>query len=293
MADDPPPEADPPATGSGSGAGATCRVTATAHIALHGVASPFDGTREEWEDYAERLENYFIANDIKDPVKQRAILLNCVGASTYRLIKTLSLPGKPNDLSFADLVKRVKTHFNPKPSVTIKRYEFKTRKQKPGESVAKYLAALRKIAEHCDYGSSLNDMLRDRLVCGTADERVQRRYLQESTLTYATARDMALASETAEKDAKRLHETSSEPTPARQEKAEVFKVTPKPTKTRSGASRGIQSDCYRCGGKHAPATCKFKSYECHYCHKKGHIATACRKRKAQAKREAEQDARVH
>ena len=298
MSDDDPP-ADPSATssssssGSGSGSGSGAIVTAAAPIALHGVASPFDGTREEWEDYAERLENYFIANDIKDPVKQRAILLNCVGASTYRLIKTLSLPGKPSDLSFADLVQKVKTHFNPKPSVTIKRYEFNTRKQKPGESVAEYIAALRKIAEHCDYGSSLNDMLRDRLVCGTSDERVQRRYLQESTLTYATARDMALASETAEKDSKRLHETSSEITPAHQEKAEVLKVTPKPTKMRGGASRGTQNDCYRCGGKHSPAICKFKSYECHYCHKKGHIATACRKRKAQSKHESEQDARAH
>ena len=192
MSDDDPP-ADPSATSSssGSGSGSGAIVTAAAPIALHRVASPFDGTREEWKDYAERLDNYFIANDIKNPVKQRAILLNCVGASTYRLIKTLSLPGKPNDLSFADLVQRVKTHFNPKPSITIKRYEFNTRKRKPGESIAECIAALREIAEHCDYGSSLNDMLRDRLVCGTADERVQCRYLQESTLTYETARDMA------------------------------------------------------------------------------------------------------
>ena len=136
-------------------------------------------------------------------------------------------------------------------------------------------------------------MLRDRLVCGTSDERVQRRYLQESTLTYATARDMALASETAEKDSKRLHKASSEITPAHQEKAEVLKVTPKPTKTRGGASRGTQNDCYRYGGKHSPATCKFKSYECHHCHKKRHIAIACRKRKVQSKRESEEDARAH
>ena len=288
------PPGDPPADPSaGSGAGTGVTATAAAPVALHGVASPFDGNQEEWEDYAERLENYFIANDITDPVKQRAILLNCVGASTYRLIKTLSLPGKPKDLTFTDIVDRVKTHFNPKPSVTIKRYEFNTRKQKPGESVAEYIASLRKIAEHCDYGPVLNDMLRDRLVCGTADERVQRRYLQESTLTYTKARDMALASETADKDSKRLHEASGEATSAGQVKAEVLKVSSKPSKTGSGASRGPQNECHRCGGKHPPTTCKFKSYECHYCHKKGHIASACRKKKAQLKRESEQNARAH
>ena len=110
-------------------------------VAMYGVVSPFDGKQEEWVDYAERLENYFIANDIEDPAKRRAILLNGVGASTYRLIKTLSLPGKPKDLSFADIVERVHKHFNPKPSAIIERYEFSTRKQKPGETVAEYVAA--------------------------------------------------------------------------------------------------------------------------------------------------------
>ena len=111
-----------------------------------------------------------------------------------------SLHGKLKDLSFADIVERVKTHFNPKPSAIIKCYKFNTRTQKPGESVAEYVASLCKIAEYCDYGATLNlnDMLRDRLVCGTADKRVQRCYLQETTLTYTQARDMALASETAD-----------------------------------------------------------------------------------------------
>ena len=57
-----------------------------------GVVSPFDGNQEEWAEYAERLEHYFTANDIVDIAKRRAILLNGVGAPTYRLIKTLSLP---------------------------------------------------------------------------------------------------------------------------------------------------------------------------------------------------------
>ena len=70
--------------------------------------------------------------------------------------------------------------------------------------MAEYVTALRKIAEHCEYGEILNDMLRDRLVCGIADKRVQNRYLRETKLTYTEARDMALAAETADKDSKRL-----------------------------------------------------------------------------------------
>ena len=52
-------------------------------------------------------------------------------------------------------MEKVKTHFNPKPSPIIKRFEFNTRKQRPGETVAEYVTALRKIAEHCENGEIL------------------------------------------------------------------------------------------------------------------------------------------
>ena len=92
----------------GGGGGSSVRVAG-----LIGVVSSFDSDQEEWAEYAERREQYFIANDITDAAKQRVILLNAVGPSTYRLIKTLSLPETPKDHTFEELVSRVATHFSP------------------------------------------------------------------------------------------------------------------------------------------------------------------------------------
>ena len=78
------------------------------------------------------------------------------------------------------------------------------RRQARGESINTYVAALRSIAEHCEYGAVLNDMLRDRLVCGIHDQGIQRRLLQQTDLTFDKALEVALASEAAEKDSKRL-----------------------------------------------------------------------------------------
>ena len=181
---------------------ATAAVPTVRVAGLVGVVAPFNGKEEEWIDYAEQLEHYFIANDITDVTKKRAILLNAVGASTYRLIKTLALPGVPKDFTFEQIVKKVTAHYNPKPFVIIKRFEFNTRVQKEGESVAEFVVALRKITEHCEFGTFLDNLLRDRLVCGVFDKKVQHRFLQESKLTYKQALDMALAAEAARKDAK-------------------------------------------------------------------------------------------
>ena len=59
------------------------------------------------------------------------------------------------------------------------------------------MTELRQSSKHCDFGESLNDMLRDRLVC---DSRIQRRLLSELNLTFQKAYDLALVMEIADKD---------------------------------------------------------------------------------------------
>ena len=61
------------------------------------------------------------------------------------------------------------------------RYKFHQRAQKDGESVAQYLAALRKLAEKCEFGEFLDQALRDKLVCGIRNETIQRRLLTEKS----------------------------------------------------------------------------------------------------------------
>ena len=49
-----------------------------------------------------------------------------------------------------------------------------------------------------------------------------------------------------------------------------------------------KSECSRCGGKHEPARCLFRQYECNHCKKKGHLARMCRK-KGQQQQQTDED----
>ena len=71
--------------------------------------------------------------------KKRAILLSVCGAATYKLIRSLVHPHKPTDKTFEEIVKLVKHHHEPPPSEIVQRFNFNTRVQKEGESVAELI----------------------------------------------------------------------------------------------------------------------------------------------------------
>ena len=48
--------------------------------------------------------------------------------------------------------------------------------------MADYSASLCRLAEHCNYGDTLEKMVRDRLVWGINDAGIQRKLLQENDL---------------------------------------------------------------------------------------------------------------
>ena len=65
------------------------------------------------------------------------------------------------------------------------------------------MAELRQLSEHCEFGAYLDDMLRDRLVCGINNDSIQRRLLAETPpLTFKKALEMSQGMEMAASNVK-------------------------------------------------------------------------------------------
>ncbi|TWW77348.1 hypothetical protein D4764_12G0007380 [Takifugu flavidus] len=128
--------------------------------AMIGSTAPFDGQSQKWEEYCEVLHHFFRANGIDDAGRRKDILLSAVGSQTYSLMRNLiSPPNRVGDKTFDELVKLLKDHFNPKPSEIVQRCKFNSRYRKQGETVMEFVAVLRKLAQDCNYGDKLSEMI--------------------------------------------------------------------------------------------------------------------------------------
>ena len=222
------------------------------------VATRYFGTLDKydpeecWTNYSERVEQFFIINEIEDDKKKVAIFLSSAGAKVYGLLKNLLSPVVPSTKTFAELSSILKAYYEPEPLVIAERFKLLKRDQKEGESTQEYYATIRELSKTCSYGNFLEEAVRDKFVCGLKDVKIQRRLLAETKLTAEKALKLATAWE--------LAHLEQEPVRS----AAVFKVEESSGK------------CFRCGKfNHHPGNCRFKNATCFGCQKSGHISRMC------------------
>ena len=143
----------------------------------------------------------------------------------------------PAEKDYAAIVAKLKAHFEPKATnVLAHRYTFHQRNQGPNESITDYMAELRRLASLCDFGSFLDQALRDRLVFGIASVTVQKRLLTEKEPTLGGLMEIALGLEAAQKNAQKLN-------PA--EASQLYRMGRRQQTTRN-TPKGEKKPCYRC-----------------------------------------------
>ena len=238
-------------------------------MAIFGQLQAFNPDTDSVTAYIERVHLFFAANEIPDK-KTVAVFLSTIGGKTYELLRNLVSPKPPESLRLSELTDILKLHYELQPLVIAERFHFHRRFQTTDESIAEFMAQLRRLSKHCDFQDYLEQALRDRLVCGLRNEGIQRRLLAEAKLTLARALEIAQGMEAAERNAQSLKGSE----------VAVHKMnTSREPATQRPPTR---APCYRCGrATHDPKDCRHRESVCHFCNKKGHIAPVCRSKQQQ------------
>ncbi|XP_045496002.1 uncharacterized protein LOC123694580 [Colias croceus] len=225
---------------------------------------------------------------------QVPLLITIVGDTTYSLMCDLCSPEHPESKSFEELVRLVTQHLEPQRSEIAERHVFRLRRQVVGEPLTEYLHNLKHLATTCNFGSNLEENLRDQFVSGLASEAMRSRIFAEKDINYKQAVELALALEAAERHA----EVSAAPSAAgvgggggsaageglhqASVRRSQLRGAARPPAQHGGGGSGAGGGaggtgrCWRCGRPHRADKCRFANYNCDECGVRGHLKNMCK-----------------
>ncbi|XP_059614960.1 uncharacterized protein LOC132260692 [Phlebotomus argentipes] len=163
--------------------------------ALIGNIPEFYAGAQDWNVYSERLEQFFLVNNIPDD-KRSALLISVIGNDTYKALRDLCHPQLPKDKPFEELCELLKKQYGPQVSVFRERKKFYTSKQMEYEGVSAWYARLKTLSVDCKFGDNLETILMDRFISGLRNPVVLDRMCEEDeTLTLTKAVELAVNKE--------------------------------------------------------------------------------------------------
>lgn len=137
---------------------------------------PFDFFKPyEWIKWIWRFERFHQASNLSASSEDNQVntLIYCMGDEADDVLRGLKL----NDVDQRqyDKVKDAFHSFFVVKNIVYERAQFNMRKQEANETVDAFVTALFALAEHCNYGTLHDELIRDRIVVGLADTRLSER----------------------------------------------------------------------------------------------------------------------
>lgn len=155
---------------------------------------------DDYVEYMERMDMLLALNGISDSKMKVKFCIGFCGPDLFKIIKSCIAPKKISDITYEDMKKELKTYFDPLRNTIAERYKFHMRNRNDDESVSEYIVEIKALSQTCDFNAFLDEALRDKLVCGVRNEKIQTKLLSEKTLTFDEACKIAKGIETTSSD---------------------------------------------------------------------------------------------
>ena len=130
---------------------------------------------ENWKRWKKDFNFYLAATeyDSKADKVKSSLLLHCIGDTAREIYDTLTFDDEGDNMKLDKILEKFEAYLAPRKNITYSRYKFLTYRQEEGQSFSKYLTEMKKLSSDCELAALHNDLLRDMLVIGLTDKRIQ------------------------------------------------------------------------------------------------------------------------
>lgn len=248
--------------------------------------------KDEWESWIETLELYFLASNITDNARKKALLLYLGGSELRKIYNTLEDEGTTYEKALKELDK----YFEVKVNYTFQRNIFRNLNQNQGESSRAYITRLKTQAIKCDFNNySAESAVVDQYITTISSSALRRRLLSEKDLNLDKLMEIVLTQEVSSAQAcameskivseetvnkigftKKKYSASSSNFKKQNYNSSSSNFSK--TKFPQNTNRPFVKSCYGCGQKdhfHGSEECPAKGKKCSFCNLPNHFETQC------------------
>ena len=242
-----------------------------------------------WKLWKQKFELYLTASgkEKKEDNVKIAILLNLLGDEGIKIYNTFEYGETEDKEKLSVVLAKFNSYCNPTKNLVYEHFKFFKREQLPGETIDQFVTALRQLASTCEFKEK-DVLIRDRIVLGVRDARIQEKLLQNANIqlneTIDISRSMEasvltqkeISKEAVSVDAVKRFGGSSNQWPRSKSGPVPAASQSQKTGNSPGPSFGNYINCNKCGLRHLSNKCPAYNRQCSLCKRTGHYRKFCK-----------------
>ena len=142
-------------------------------------------SRVQLNEWKQRFRRYRLATKFnqEDGEIQVSAIIYAMGSEAEKIFSSFEFEEEERKDNFEMVMEKFDEYFVPRRNVIHERACFYQRCQHSGESAEMYIRTLYELAEHCQFGATRDEHIRDRLVVGIADKELSHQFQLKADLT--------------------------------------------------------------------------------------------------------------
>ena len=141
--------------------------------------------QENWKTWKQNFGFFITATECNEKASEvkASLFLHCIGDEARLVYNTLTFDADGDSLKYEKILEKFEAYVFPRKNITFSRYKFFTHKQEEGQSFDKYLIQMKKLCNDCELAELKDSLLRDMLIIGLSNKRLQVSLLREDNIT--------------------------------------------------------------------------------------------------------------